>query len=235
MSRTILSLAALFAWLLSISPAAADSVFTPARLLEGERSIEALLDVPDSLSAGLHVVMCETWITARGRAKDFDCYTEERRVELLLTEVELAGRQAAYAPAMRNEEAIAAYVLLSVRIYVTGGEPLILAVPNNGAEREKYGLLYSAPQRLTEIDWPGAPTFDSMLQHDRMLVWQVIDVDERGKVTGYSLRNASRTHGHLVDQFRAQIAAFEFIPGFFERKPRAMRYIEPLYSRVGFP
>src|SRR5262245_1852449 len=62
-ARTLLSFFAL-SWQ---GLACASPVYSPARLSEGDRSIEALLPVPQGLPIGLYVVSCEASVTAAGR------------------------------------------------------------------------------------------------------------------------------------------------------------------------
>src|SRR5688572_27525601 len=139
--------------LLSAAPVSARTDYSPARLLEGDRSIESLLRLPEHLPIGLHIVRCETWISAQGRARGSRCYSETEPPGNLLKRVELASEEASYAPATRDGNAIQACMPLMVRVYVAKDGPLVLAVPNSGTEEAKHGLLYSAPQRLTRIRW----------------------------------------------------------------------------------
>jgi hypothetical protein len=119
---------------------------------------------------------------------------------------------------------------LMVRVYVAKDGPLVLAVPNNGTEEGKHGLLYSAPQRLTPIRWPMYWEYDAKAQYGSMLLWYRLEVDVQGKVTASSLTNASESPPHLVNHFESQVGRLEFIPGFVDKKPTAMVYVKPLYN-----
>jgi hypothetical protein len=230
MLRIIFAIAVLVgAALASQTPAsAADPVYSPARLLQGEHSIESLLQLPPALPNGLHIVPCKTWVSERGRSHDFKCHTEEKLPEGLVESVVAAGRQADYAPATLNGRRIRAHMLVTVRISVDANGSSIMAVPNDGAEADRFGLLYTAPQRLTMIDWRRSTTSRPAYIKDKpLLLWQIAHVDERGKSTDFELKNASRAHPDVVTYFKQQLAGVQFIPGSFEGKATPMLYVEP--------
>jgi hypothetical protein len=141
--------------------------------------------------------------------------------------VAAAGRRAKFVPATRGGKAAAVYMLVMVRIDVTAGEPLVLAVPNNGVESERYGLLYTAPQRFNEFTWGRK---DLWSETGRVLIWQKMRIDEHGKVSEYHMTNASNAPAYLVEQIERGVKRMEFMPGLFEGKPVSMRYVEPAFN-----
>ena len=58
-----------------------------------------------------------------------------------------ATRISLFLPATRDGEPVDVWATLMVIVDTRLAEPLILAVPNNGADTARYGLLYTAPQR----------------------------------------------------------------------------------------
>ena len=106
----------------------------------------------------------------------------------------------------------------------------MLAVPNNGADRERYGLLYTAPQRFIKLErHPGLMPLG--VQRDA-LVWMKLRIDESGNVTDYLLENANRASLRVVDTICSTIEDMEFMPGYYQGKPVVMFYMEPYYSFV---
>lgn len=205
---------------------AAAGVTTPARLVEGADSIESLLKLPESLEPGRYEVPCEAQIRSRGRARSFICYYKDNAPRALVKAVTLAGRQASYVPATREGVAVDVYMLVMLRIDTTVRDPLILAVPNNGVEAARYGLLYTAPQRFNEFQWHG-----SELAGDsgRVLMWQKMHIDEYGKIVDYQVTNASNAPPYLVSRIENQIPRMDFMPGYTaDGKPVPMFYIEPV-------
>lgn len=207
--------------------AAASPLPTPARLTEGPDSIEALVRLPEDLEAGRYVVQCEAEVHRKGRTRRVICYSAEAGQQALVKAVSKAGRQARFVPATRNGKAVDVYMLVMVKIDTTGREPLILAVPNNGVEAQRYGLLYSAPQRFNEFTWQ---TNFLAMDEGRVLLWQNLHIDEYGKVVEYTVTNPSGAPAFFVGRIEKQIERMQFMPGYFEGKPVPMFYTEPVFD-----
>jgi hypothetical protein len=62
----------------------------------------------------------------------------------------VAGRQARFIPAIRDGERIEVFMVSSTLVHIGKDGPLVLTVQNNGPDRERYGLLYSAAQNTVE-------------------------------------------------------------------------------------
>ena len=161
---------------------------THARLTEGPYSIETLLRLPKGLQPDRYVVQCEALVGRKGRTHRFTCYSAQERQRALIGAVRAAGRQAKFVPATRAGVTVDVYMLIMVQIDTTQREPLILAVPNNGVEAARYGLLYSAPQRFNEFTW-SAETWGR--RSGRVLLWQKMQIDEEGKVLECVVTNPS--------------------------------------------
>lgn len=200
---------------------------THARLTEGPGSIEGLLRLPKGLQADRYVVQCEAWVGRKGRTQRFACYSAHDGQDALVRAVKAAGRRAKFVPATRAGVTVDVYMLVMVRIDTTQEEPLILAVPNNGVEADRYGLLYSAPQRFNEFTW-----------HDdnwgwrpgRIPLWQKMRIDEYGKVLESRVINASGAPNLLVERIEEHAKRMKFMPGYFEGKPVEMFYTEPVFD-----
>jgi hypothetical protein len=226
---------ALAAILLSVAPQAlhaAQPAHTPARMLEGDRSIEALLALPWKLRTGLHKVYCEAQIATRGRTERLTCYAlEDSASPRLVDAVARAARRARFAPATRNGVPADVYMLFMVRVYVPAdGEPAVLALPNNGIEEDRYGLFYTAPQRFNNFYWgAGLPI---QIFSRRVIVWQRLQIDESGKVTELSVTGMVGATSTIIRSLEDEIRAMEFMPGLVNGKAVPMRYAEPAFSGV---
>lgn len=219
MSRTILLLMLFYGW------QASAAVTTPARLTDGPDSIESQLRLPKDLLPGRYVIHCEGSIRKNGRVDIFLCYTNDKPNRALVNSVVRAARRARFVPATRDGRTAAVYMVVMVRIDITDQGPLVLAVPNNGVDAERYGLLYSAPQRFNEFIWnASAPTH----LENGILLWQKIRVDEYGRVLEYEVTNPSGVAQYFVTRIEQQIERMEFMPGYFEGKPVPMLYVEPV-------
>lgn len=114
-----------------------------------------------------------------------------------------------------------------VRVYVSGdGEPLVLAVPNNGIEEDRYGLFYTAPQRFNEFYW--GRSLPARLYDRHTVVWQRLKIDEHGNVTEAAVTGlvGPQTAIRVIED---QIRRMEFMPGFVNGKPVPMNYAEPAF------
>lgn len=219
MARAILLLMLFYGW------QACAAVTTPARLADGPDSLESRLRLPEDLPPGRYVVHCEALIRRNGHVDLFLCYMTDRPNRALVNAVVGAGRRAKFVPATRDGKSAAVYMVVMVRIDVTDQGPLVLAVPNNGVESERYGLLYSAPQRFNEFTWnPGQEPFRT----GDVLLWQKMRIDEHGKVLEYQVTNPSGVSQYFVTRIERQIERMDFMPGYFEGKPVPMLYVEPI-------
>jgi hypothetical protein len=210
----------------SLPARAADS---PAQMVVGERSIEALLRIPGKLEPGRYEVQCEAFIDRGGFARYTRCYSMSAGPAPppdLRQAVAYATRISRFAPAMRNGEPVDVWATLMVIVDTRSEEPLILAVPNNGADTARYGLLYTAPQRYgyTMFDRPkGRPH-----KAHREVVWVEFQIDEYGAMKDFRLTSDTEVPEDWVAWVRAAAQDFKFIPGQHEGKPVPMLYLEPL-------
>ena len=216
--RALLLLLLFCAW--HVSAAATQ----PARLTEGPDSIESHLRIPEGVPPGRYVVQCEAWLRRSGKVRTFLCYSAEKKHGPLVTAVALAGRQARFVAATRDGKPAEVSMQVMVRIDITSQGPLVLAVPNNGVEAERYGLFYTAPQRFNEFIWHG--NHDPLKSSD-ILLWRKLRIDELGKVIEYRLENVGNVPQSFVDVLAGQVERMEFMPGYYEGKPVPMAYIEP--------
>jgi hypothetical protein len=199
----------------------------PARLLLGERSIEERLRIPKSLEPGRYAVHCKVVITKTGYTNNVRCYTIDASAPRKLVEAVVhATMHSRFAPAIHSGKPAAVFALIMVLVDTTLPEPLVLAVPNNGVERKRFGLLYTAPQRFNEFslslpDWPAR-------DRHSVLVWGKLWIDEHGKVTGQSLTNVSHTPRQFLFEILDSVKRMQFVPGQHEGKPVSMLYMEPV-------
>jgi hypothetical protein len=205
--------------------AAAAGDTAPARLVEGPKSIESLLRLPKDLQPGRYEIYCEAWVRRQGVSKSFTCYRNDDSPRTLLKAVGAAGRKAKFVPAMRDGVAVDVFMVVMVRIDVTAQGPLVLVVPNNGVERERFGPLYTAPQRFNEFMWDG---HSGPYRGSRVLLWQKMRIDEHGKVLDCTVTKVADVPESFVRNIENQVRRMQFMPGYVDGKPTAMRYIEPV-------
>lgn len=224
-------------------PSAADSL---AKFVVDADSIESLLRLPDDLEPARYAVHCEAAVMRTGTLARVFCYTlDDVAPRQLLSAVSLAASRAKFVPAVHEGTPIDVYMLFMVLIDTRPAEPLILAVPNNGVEKQKYGLLYAAPQRILKSAGGSSGVVyvsDGMNRRlDRspdqnlggaanMVVWMQFVVDERGNVQDFRLDKATKASDRIMRSLEKRSRETTFLPGSHERRPRAMIYAEPFFS-----
>lgn len=210
---------------------AADS---PARLVVGDTSIEERLQIPRNLEPGRYAVHCEASIRRTGLPGVVYCYLMEGPApKSLIKSVTSAVRRARYVPAVRNGERIDVYAVLTVFVDTTFAEPMVLAVPNNGVERPRFGLLYTAPQRVLPMPsvWrPGGLDLNALGAEPDLLIWMQFQVDERGDVSDFKLDKITDAKSSAIQYLERDARETKFLPGYHEGKPTAMLYMEPYFS-----
>jgi hypothetical protein len=227
--RASIMAVAIGGWTLPSS--AADS---PAQLVVGEHSVEALLRVPRKLEAGRYEIHCESHILASGYAATVFCYTmAEPAPSNLIRAVIDAAKRARYVPAMRAGQPANVYMLTTVFVDTTFEEAMVLAVPNNGVERKKYGLLYSSPQRviLKRQSYPlWLYTREIPGGRPDLLVWSQFQVDERGDVRGFRLDKVISGGPRMMKHLERYASKEIFLPGYHEGRSVPALYAEPIFS-----
>jgi hypothetical protein len=222
--RHLLLVIALFA--AELRPA--DAADSPAQMVLGEDSIEERLVIPRKLDPGRYEVQCEALIGVNGSARSVFCYslTDFAAPKKLRNAARHATRISRFIPARRNGAPIEVYALLMVIVDTRLEEPLILAVLNNGAEKARYGLLYTAPQRYGRVR-AVLPRLQLRTPR-RSVVWMNFQIDELGIISHYTLTDqGTPQQGWLdtIDEFAKQLT---FLPGYHEGKPVPMLYAEPI-------
>ena len=108
---------------------AADAADSPAQMVVGERSIEELLRIPDTLKPGRYSVHCGVKVGTSGWTLFVRCYSmTDSAPDELQTAVMHATRTSLFVPATRDGKPVDVFVMLAVTVDTTLGEPLILAV-----------------------------------------------------------------------------------------------------------
>jgi hypothetical protein len=207
---------------------AADS---PAQLVVGVKSIEELLRLPSRLAPGRYAVDCEAHILRGGQAEQTYCYALDAPApDDLVDAVTVAAARARFVPAVRNGKRIEVYATFMVLVDTTLAEPLILAVPNNGAERRKFGLLYTAPQWVVKDPLCNGPNdrFTGR-RPDRFILMQ-LQVDEHGGVHEVKFHNLTGESAGALRRYEETARASELLPGYYEGRAVAMSHLEPIFA-----
>jgi hypothetical protein len=215
-----------------VATAMADLV--PARLPVAEGSIEELLRIPEDLLPGQYAVNCETHVRTTGQSENFNCYASSAVPEPLRKAVIDAGNKARFVPAIRDGREIDVRMLLSTLVYIgNGSRPLVLATPNIGTDRNRYGLLYSAPQSILDSRRRRGPlsALDLQTPFNEVHLWMALEIDAAGQVTGREILSAPRESALRIRELDSRIEGMKFIPASDGDKSVPSIYIEAIYER----
>jgi hypothetical protein len=75
----------------------------------------------------------------------------------------------------------------------------------------RYGLLYTAAQRFNEFHWGDKSRLTREIAR-AVLIWQKLQIDEYGKITEFSVTNASEAPQSVVRQIEEQIGGWNSCP-----------------------
>jgi hypothetical protein len=204
---------------------------SPAQLVVGEDSIEELLRLPGKLPAGRYEIHCKAQISDQGSVRNCRCFSMADRPvpDDLQNAVAYATSISHFVPARHDGRPVEVYATLMVIVDTRLAEPLILAVPNNGVERARYGLLYTAPQRYGDI-YVGYNEVELHKPRTSVL-WMEMQVDERGVIKDVKLTEDLGAPKPWAEAVHAATQRFTYLPGYNDGKPVPVRHIEPIIRR----
>lgn len=226
MRRLLLLLALFGAGLLPVR--AADS---PAQMVTGKRSIEELLRVPKGLTPGRYTLHCGVLIGNSGWVLFARCYPRTGYAPRNLLRAAIhAARTSLFVPATRNGKKVEVFTTLTVKVDTTLSEPVILATPNDGEDADKFGPLYTAPQRYggSHVNPPFLRQRDP---RRAAVVWLKLQIDEQGRMTACAVINKAGAPGWWVDAVNDAAKQMTFIPGYHDGKPAPMQFVQPMLWR----
>lgn len=141
-----------------------------------------------------------------------------------------ATKTSLFVPATHNGKRVEVFTTLTVKIDTSLGDPLILAVPNDGADAAKYGPLYTAPQRYggSHVSMPDLPLHQP---RRTAVVWMKLQIDERGVMTGCTLIDDWDAPDWWLRAVNTAAKRMTFIPGHHDGKPVPMQFVQPMLWR----
>ena len=203
----------------------------PAQMVAGKRSIEELLSIPKSLKPGRYALHCGVLIGTSGWVLFARCYSPRGSAPYDLQKaVMYAAKTSLFVPATRNGKRVEVFTTLTVTVDTSLGDPLILAVPNDGADAARYGPLYTAPQRYggSHIN---PPIFPLRTRPRTAVVWMKLQIDEHGVMTACTVIDDSDAPDWWVNAVNEAAKQMTFIPGYHDGKPVPMLFVQPMLWR----
>ena len=213
---------------LCLTAAAAFSAdVVPARIGSHDTSLGQLIEHPDVAGDHTLYLRCEAKVMLGGAVREAGCYDDGEVPDAFFEAVERAALRATFVPAEVDGERVNALVLFTVLFRSQDGQRVTAVIPNHGTNAKAFGVNYIAPQRY------GSNRFNP--RADIGLLWVEAQMDETGKARDLKLVDTAWTTRETRRYARRYINGNDFIPGFVNGEPTAMRFIKPIFGyRNGF-
>ena len=181
---------------------------------DGERSLENVLEFPDSDGDIEVVVSCSAHATAKGRLKNVRCSSANDPGLKFSNSVTRRSRSARLRPAMVDGEAREVDFQFSVRFRKQRGEETIEPRLNNGNNTERLGDDYIGAQRYSRHAWPSVCNDLAFLQQGgQKVIVEVAIIDRDGGARDADvISEIWRVPGPCQTALKEQIATGRWIP-----------------------
>ena len=200
---------------------------TPARIGNHDASIARLIEHPDVLGDHTLYLRCEAKVMLGGAIREVGCYDDAEVPDAFFEAVERVAGRATFMPAEADGEKVNALVLFTVLFRSQDGQRVTAVIPNHGTNAKAFGVNYIAPQRY------GSNRFNP--RADIGLLWADAQMDETGRARDLKLVDTAWTTRETRRYARRYINGNDFIPGFVDGEPTAMRFLKPIFGfRNGF-
>ena len=122
---------------------------TLARFVDGEQSLQRLIEFPNVDGDVSITVFCELTVIASGELRDNFCYQTERGDMPFRIAVDAAVRLAEASPAVADGKAQTVKLHYRVVFHRQGGATRLGVYSSWGDDVDKHGIEYEAPQRYS--------------------------------------------------------------------------------------
>ena len=151
--------------------------FTPARFVEGDRSLVNRIKFPKTDGDALVEVVCRGHATARGRMRDVRCSSTEGPERDFAGAVRKRLNSSRVEPATVNGEPQEVDFQFTIVFERVGQEESITAYLNNGHNVERLGRDYISPQRYSPHVWPSS----CLSWRDNEVIIEIATVETSGR------------------------------------------------------
>ena len=242
LSETIMLISALILPAATLADSIANQEFIAARFGNHSNSILTNLQCPKQKDdRNLIGVYCQATIDVDGqvRREETFCFGDTEKDHGYAVRAEKAVKKSLFLPASVDGEKVK--VLFSFRIFFSysGDDCSVSAIPNLGFQYEELENTYSAPQEIrTDSDWQkkshnlGHQVNESVAVGLGGIMFAMsVAVSRTGEASDAKLEKSNFAEAREIRAALSAISKSQFIPGFYEGQPHAMRYYEFLYVR----
>ena len=134
----------------------ATSSSTPARFVDGDRSLRNMISFPDIPGDVMVIVYCVATIDRTGFMRENTCFESANVDEVFRDAITKVARSSEVTPAVVSGEPLRTYLWYRVAFVQRDGQNAIGVFPNWGHNAAEYGNDYEGPQRVTRNRYPSA-------------------------------------------------------------------------------
>ncbi len=225
----ILTLCASSGW--EISAIAEESLsFSPAKFVEGEKSLRNLIRFPKVDRNLMVLLTCYGEVSARGRISRNRCSSAKDPDLVFSRAVETAARGARLSPAMLNGKNKKVWLQFTV-IFLKNGETEDVGVYHNIRNNlSKYGLHYIGAQRIALREFPKT----CRTNRDWFALGRItIAIDSSPRDFELDPESKNIPLG-CHDSIKNRMLTAKYIPAFHQGMPVESIYSEPWFYHYGF-
>lgn len=219
-------------WILSaalilINNAIADvSPSTLARFIDGEHSLQNLIEFPDVEGDVALFLYCELRVYPSGGIRGNFCFPSENVDPSFRKEVSTAAKLARASPAIVNGKARTVHLYYRVFFFQKDGASEVGVISNWGHDEDKYGISYEAPQRYSDYR---RPNICGILLRRTLLLSTVL-IGKDGTLTSDVVfvpeLDRSVDQRKCANGIRALLKKAKYIPGHYAGTPVEATFVE---------
>lgn len=203
------------------------SLVSPAKFVDGEKSLGKLIKYPSVDGDYLTILNCFADVSTFGRMSDTVCSYQDESALVFAKAVERAGKSARLSPAILNGEKKKVWLQFTV-IFIKDSDGEEIQVLNNAGENvDKYGSEYIGAQRIVLRKFP-----DTCSQYNDWFALTRVTITSEGLSKDFELDPSSRlVPKECPDTLRHLMLSSRYIPAFYEGTPVESTYAEPWFAR----
>ena len=212
-----------FALFLTSHAIADESPPTLARFVDGDDSLQKLIEFPVVDDDVAMIVFCLARVRKSGDIVRNHCFPSENVDQSFRDAIDTAVKSARASPATVDSKARSVRLYYHVNFFQKDGATEVGVHSNWGVDVDKYGLSYEAPQRYTDAIFP---QFCSFMDIESGHVAMVIGTD--GTVKGDVAlelgdgNDVNRCENSIKNTYRN----FKYIPGHQDGRPIEATFVE---------
>ena len=200
---------------------------TPARFVDGKRSLQSLIEVPAVENETMAAVYCVVSVLPGGDMRDNHCFADTGVDERFREAIRSAIKKTKFVPAIVDGQARTARIYYRVVFLAKPDRASVVGVyPNWGDDIERYDSSYEAPQRIMQH----GPVAQCAFFTSELYLLARLPIAADGRVAGDVSFSGDygKQHRLCISSLKHELEESEFIPAHNNGSPVDAIYVEPI-------